>query len=72
MLCLGLKETIEFLIEQGAVVDQRNLWGHTALIYAAKHGHKGAVDSLIRNGANANHVSDDGSTPLMWAAESGN
>lgn len=60
-----------FIVENCKLKIHYHLKGHTALIFACKHGHVAAVDALIQNGADVNHVSYDGTTPLMWSAYSG-
>jgi hypothetical protein len=46
-------------------VDAVDSSGWTALMYAAASGHSESVQILIKSGANPNHKSPDGDTPLM-------
>ena len=53
-------------------VAKRNLYGWTALLYAAYLGHEPAVAFLLDRGAKADECNDKGQTALMLAAACGN
>ncbi|PAV82309.1 hypothetical protein WR25_07258 [Diploscapter pachys] len=53
-------------------VARRNLYGWTALLYAAYLGHEPAVAFLLDKGAKADECNDKGQTALMLAAACGN
>jgi ankyrin repeat protein len=53
-------------------VTRRNLYGWTALLYAAYLGHEPAVAFLLDKGAKADECNDKGQTALMLAAACGN
>src|ERR1039457_976401 len=55
------------LIKAGVDVDQTNAMGNTPLFYAIAFNSPKAAATLMANGANVNHVSHDGSTPLHCA-----
>ena len=66
-----IKPLIKPLIEKGKVDDQ-DILGETALMWAARNGHTETVKLLVEIGdANVNHVSNYGMTALMLAAEKG-
>ncbi|KAI0700008.1 asparaginase-domain-containing protein [Cytidiella melzeri] len=48
----GSIDCVNLLLENGALVHLRDGLGHTALYYAARQGHEGVVDGLIKAGAN--------------------
>ena len=45
--------------------------GRTALMTASRHGHREAVETLLRNQAEVNDRASDGATALMLACEEG-
>jgi ankyrin repeat protein len=49
-------------------LEERDMWGQTALYYAARGGHEEVVSILLGNGAQANSSGRDGMTPLMGAS----
>lgn len=64
----GRTEIINLLLSRGAIIDQRNSEGHTALMGAVASGQPAAVDLLIKHGADLNAQSNDkGATSLLWA-----
>jgi hypothetical protein len=67
----GATELIELLLSHGALVDGRDVWGHTPLHYAAAHGHAPAVRLLLERGARAAAVTDAGHTPLDFSLVQG-
>ena len=56
------------LLEAGAAVNRRDLFGTTALHLAAAHGQASTVEKLIECGADLDPQNGDGRTPLMSAA----
>src|SRR5438105_8999640 len=67
---LGQKESVEFLIENGADLNApaRNETGYTALTGAVSQNHNEIAKVLARKGAQLNHGYEGGFTPLMHAA----
>ena len=55
-------------VDRRSNIDRRNLKGYTELAIAAYDGSSRIVSLLIDRGANVNIPSNDGWTPLMWAA----
>ena len=53
----------------GADVDAKNEWEATALLKAAREGHKEISELLINNGADLNAKNEVGKTPLDYAIE---
>ena len=49
---LGDCKQLRELLLSGDSADQRDAWGHTALLLAAVHGHIKAVELLLEQGAN--------------------
>jgi len=63
---------IRTLIESGAEVGQIDMFGRTALHFAAGMDHEAVVACLIAYGANVNTTDDiNGWTALHWAADKG-
>lgn len=48
---LGDCDRLRKLLLSGESPDQRDAWGHTALLLAAVHGHEDAAELLLKNGA---------------------
>jgi serine/threonine-protein phosphatase 6 regulatory ankyrin repeat subunit B len=68
----GSFEKVKQCLDAGNVhVDSRNKDGDTALMCAARNGHKGICDLLITRGCKADMQSKYGSTALMFAADNG-
>jgi len=66
-----LREVIGCLVKAGADMEKRNRRGETALLLAARHGKKVAVDALLKLGANPYVRNADGESILdvvdsMW------
>lgn len=63
----GHAEILEILLKtQKHTIDVKNIYGATALLYAA-HGYTECVRVLLEHGANPNIANDDGFTPLTIA-----
>ena len=62
---------IEYLLAEGAPVDQRTLKGHTPLHAAAVAGQSVTAELLIAEGANPSALDRTGAAPLHWAAQQG-
>ena len=61
---------VEWLIERGASLDERDSAGRTSLLYAVISGHAEIVRTLLDNGAEVALGTNDGYTPIDAAAES--
>lgn len=62
---------IRLALERGADLEQTNLYGDTALIWAVNREMPVLVKTLLESGADPNHGGSEGKTPLIWAAQSG-
>lgn len=73
--CAGSKpghvKAVKFLLKGGADVHVLNKWRETPLLTAANHGQAGAVDALLRHGADPCRCTDTGWSPLSIAAYKG-
>lgn len=65
----GHGEIVELLLEQGAVVDQKNGDGDTVLHAASAFGHKDIVQLLLSKGAAINEKRKDGTSALHVAVD---
>ena len=63
----GLDKSVQKLLENGASVDTKTIFGETALALAAFYGHAKIVRILLDNGALANSSDNSGGTPLSHA-----
>lgn len=62
----GHLELVRYLLETGgADVHAQTQSGDTALTYAAENGHTDVADLLLQYGADLEHESEGGRTPLM-------
>jgi ankyrin repeat protein len=70
----GQKETTEYLILKGANVNAiaKNATGFTALTGAIANNHTEISKMLVKKGADVNHRSEGGVSPLMEASVNGN
>eukprot|EP00930_Biecheleria_cincta_P064276 TRINITY_DN49835_c0_g1_i1.p1 TRINITY_DN49835_c0_g1~~TRINITY_DN49835_c0_g1_i1.p1 ORF type:complete len:297 (-),score=78.74 TRINITY_DN49835_c0_g1_i1:122-1012(-) len=59
------------LLETGADLNAREVWGETPLHLAARSGSTECCDKLLAHGAELDAENDDGVTPLVVAAEAG-
>ena len=68
----GHTEVVEYLLDHGAQVDAKGVFGATGLHWAAINGHRETVELLIARGANLTIRDErfDG-TPEGWANEGG-
>ena len=59
--------TVKVLVEHGAKITFTTPDGASILTTTFEHKKRDVLDYLIAKGADINHTSKDGSTPLMWA-----
>lgn len=66
----GHSEVVEYLLDHGAVIDAKGVFGATGLHWAAINGHRKTVEILIARGASL-IIRDErfDSTPEGWANE---
>eukprot|EP00438_Fugacium_kawagutii_P014557 Skav232300 [mRNA] locus=scaffold882:453582:454649:- [translate_table: standard] len=55
------------LLERGVPVNNTDELGQTALFYAARQGHAGTIQYLLRQGADPNLVDKNGETAIFYA-----
>ena len=65
-------DVINYLIENGANVNSKDIMGRTPLMRAAQYGFPEALSLLLKNGAEINHKAQDESTALHYAVSSKN
>lgn len=70
------KDIVEYLIQQGANIDQEiRQTGETVLITAIRNGKTEIADYFIRKGANVNYINKrkdyEWDSPLNWAILNG-
>jgi ankyrin repeat protein len=64
---------VQLLLNHGAIVDQINIIGWTALMYASQNGHSDIVSLLLHHGSNIEHrANDDHATALIIAQDDDN
>ncbi len=61
----GKYDIINLLLQNGARVDKQDLFGNTALIYAARHDYMELIELLLRHGASIDLQNNVGNTALM-------
>ena len=68
----GHTEVVEYLLDEGAQVDAKGVFGGTGLHWAAINGHRKTVELLVERGASLT-IRDErfDSTPEGWANEGG-
>jgi ankyrin repeat protein len=59
------------MLDVGADIDAVNRYGQTALMIAAHHGHRAAVETLVRRGAALDATAKHGLSALMLAVVAG-
>ena len=64
----GYTETVRLLLDAGADLEARNVYGFTPLLYAAGNGHTEAVRLLLDAGAAVDARDEGGRTPLRLSA----
>ena len=68
----GHRDVVQYLLNQGVNVDQRNLHKMTALLLAAQRGHTALCELLLQHGANYHATNDpQNSTALQLACRRG-
>ncbi|XP_069831175.1 arf-GAP with coiled-coil, ANK repeat and PH domain-containing protein 2 isoform X2 [Dendropsophus ebraccatus] len=68
----GSLVTCEFLLQNGANVNHRDVKGRGPLHYATVLGHTGQVCLFLKRGANQHATDEDGKDPLSIAVEAAN
>jgi uncharacterized protein len=68
----GHTEVVEYLLDHGAAIDAKGVFGATALHWAAINGHRNVVELLVTRGALLD-IRDAryNNTPAGWALEGG-
>ena len=66
----GHSQVVEYLLDRGAAIDAKGVFGGTGVHWAAINGHRNTVDLLIARGASLT-IRDVrfNSTPEDWAKE---
>jgi ankyrin repeat protein len=64
----GNLDELNKLIRSGVNVNERDLFGYTALIWAARKGHSACIHMLVEAGADVNMKNKYDNTSLMLAA----
>ena len=68
----GHTQVVEYLLDHGAAIDAKGVFGATALHWAAINGHRNVVELLVTRGASlAIRDARYHSTPEGWAREGG-
>lgn len=62
-------DNIKYILEQGADIDQTNIYGRTALHEAIYSGHVSIVDLLIKSNANLSVKCNDGFLPRQYTQD---
>ena len=68
----GHTQVVEYLLDHGAAIDAKGVFGATALHWAAINGHRNVIELLLTRGASL-EIRDArfNSTPEGWALEGG-
>lgn len=64
----GDLEMVRLLASAGAAINGTDSFNCTPLFYAVRYRHEGLVGQFLKLGADPNHVSSCGWSPLHWAA----
>lgn len=67
----GDEHSVKLLVYWGADIHARNVYGETALWWAARKGHASLVEFFYDKGADIESQDKFGLTPLAWAVENG-
>uniref|UniRef100_A0A6C0B5K6 Uncharacterized protein n=1 Tax=viral metagenome TaxID=1070528 RepID=A0A6C0B5K6_9ZZZZ len=67
-----VKSTVQYLIDNGANINQRTAYGYTPLYYAVMRNSVSLVQLLLSNGADPNITNNNKDTPLHTAIEKQN
>jgi len=67
----GHHSIVEFLVLNGADVNQATQNGHTPLFVSSQNGHFSIVNFLVQNGVHINQARNDGVTPLLVSSQNG-
>jgi ankyrin repeat protein len=67
----GYLDSVRYLINKGAMIDNLSIHFKTPLMEASEKGHYDIAILLIQKGANVNQQTKKGWSALMWAAEKG-
>ncbi|RDW86719.1 ankyrin repeat domain-containing protein [Aspergillus mulundensis] len=67
----GHADILYLLLDHGADLELRNLFGHTALQSACTENHLACATLLLERGANIESIATDGRTPLLLATVGG-
>ena len=68
----GHRHIAEYLLQNEAKPNVKDISGMTALMWSAKEGHTECVQQLVRHCADVNLQDKSGLTALMWASKEGN
>jgi len=67
----GYLDSVRYLINKGAMIDNLSIHFKTPLMEASEKGHYDIAALLVQKGANVNRQTKKGWSALMWAAEKG-
>lgn len=71
-VCTGRNSIVQFLLEHGADITNKDIQGYTALHLAVEKGYTDLVDLLIQKSADPNDTDNLGRTSLFMAIRGGN
>ena len=64
---LGKTDSVKKLLECGAQIDHQDLWGCTAAMFAAEHGHADTLELLVKHGANTHLKGSEGMNVISFS-----